>query len=606
MPSLEMDSHGIRAVADVGELLGDLLRHARDYKSTTSIEPPLERSDFGDLQSRLAGVFPAANAGTAQPTRSHQWAVLETAVRDIFGRLLAESSIDAPDFVKIWNLLDLLSVLEDLDMCDPALLFWLIEELLDSQTISGCRKVFDYLESRRQRITSKHFGPKKLVILRTCNELLRRLSRARDTAFCGRVFIFLFQSFPLGDKSSVNLRGEFHIENVTNYDDLDATKRNGVSADQMDIDGQPAASTPSEAKQTSSRHAPTNDTKSQGPLIDMDTLYPIFWSLQVNFSQPKTLFDRKNFAEFQSNLQSTLSALDYAQSQASSRSKQYDGGGSRAGQKRKRDPDGSDGADSFNPKYLTSRDLFELELSDLTFRRYILVQALIIMEFLLTLSAEAKEKLALVKVNNKSVTYSDQVLSDEETKWATGMKDKITAQLTSVFVSDGQYFHRIVATVLARDKNWVRWKIEGCPQIELPSVSAEQFAEAKKTIHRQVSKRYRSVAGSALSLDFLNNSNNESALDSLKVSSRSQLPEIDTFRGKIAEDDLEIDMPMTDKSKAEAIEGKASKSWRALRIAGRSRLADFDKIEDPDKIDIIFSNEEKNGETSEVETDTAQ
>lgn len=33
-------------------------------------------------------------------------------------------------------------------------MFWLIEELLDSQTIEGCKRVFDYLESRRERITA--------------------------------------------------------------------------------------------------------------------------------------------------------------------------------------------------------------------------------------------------------------------------------------------------------------------------------------------------------------------------------------------------------------------------------------------------------------------
>lgn len=39
------------------------------------------------------------------------------------------------------------------EQCEPGLIFWLIEELLDSQTIDGCRKVFDYLESRRERTT---------------------------------------------------------------------------------------------------------------------------------------------------------------------------------------------------------------------------------------------------------------------------------------------------------------------------------------------------------------------------------------------------------------------------------------------------------------------
>ena len=40
-----------------------------------------------------------------------------------------------------------------LEQCEPGLIFWLIEELLYSQTIDGCRKVFDYLESRRERNT---------------------------------------------------------------------------------------------------------------------------------------------------------------------------------------------------------------------------------------------------------------------------------------------------------------------------------------------------------------------------------------------------------------------------------------------------------------------
>src|SRR5687767_1511937 len=101
----------------------------------------------------------------------------------------------------MWNFLDLLSILSDDEQCDPALIWWLLEELLDSQTIAGCRIIFDYLESRREQLTAKHFKQKHLVILRSCNELLRRLSRAEDTAFCGRVYIFLFQSFPLGDPS---------------------------------------------------------------------------------------------------------------------------------------------------------------------------------------------------------------------------------------------------------------------------------------------------------------------------------------------------------------------------------------------------------------------
>jgi hypothetical protein len=46
------------------------------------------------------------------------------------------------------------SDLEKPEECDPALALWLIEELLDSQSIDGCRTVFEYLESRREKLVA--------------------------------------------------------------------------------------------------------------------------------------------------------------------------------------------------------------------------------------------------------------------------------------------------------------------------------------------------------------------------------------------------------------------------------------------------------------------
>ena len=47
-----------------------------------------------------------------------------------------------------------------------------------------------------------------------------------------------------------------------------------------------------------------------------------------------------------------------------------------------------------------------------------LVQALIIMDFLLSLTSKAKEKLATIKSQqNKSVMYMDQLLSDEDVRF---------------------------------------------------------------------------------------------------------------------------------------------------------------------------------------------
>lgn len=256
-------------------------------------------------------------------------------------------------------------MLSDSGKCEPALLFWLVEELLESQTIAGCRKIFDFLESRREKITAKHFEQKKLVILRTCNELLRRLSRAEDTAFCGRVFIFMFQSFPLGDKSSVNLRGEYHVENETAYDkDLPTP----VNSDKMEVDGQPngARGTPDPRAATKAVSFDGKKQAQAAKALTPDELYPVFWALQSSFSQPKKLFDISHFAGFKAGLEATMATFSSIKPEPARTNKQdKQGEEAKRGPKRKQEDEedeADDLADSYNPKYLTSRDLFELEV----------------------------------------------------------------------------------------------------------------------------------------------------------------------------------------------------------------------------------------------------
>lgn len=174
-----------------------------------------------------------------------------------------------------------------------------------------------------------------------------------------------------------------------------------------------------------------------------------------------------------------------------------------------------------------------------------------------------------------------------KTKWATEMKQTISDYLKRGI--DGPYFYRMVETVLARDKNWVFWKMASCPPIQREPVSPELFVEAKTTVQKSAtSKRLRPTPMGSVPLDFLRDTDDESSLDQLKTAERYQLPELESFQRKIADDDFEIDMPTNDQTKAAAIAGKASKSWRALRIAARSKLAAFDKIDDSKKVDIIF------------------
>lgn len=196
--------------------------------------------------------------------------------------------------------------------------------------------------------------------------------------FCGRVFIFLFPSFPLGDKSSVNLRGEFHTENVTTYDEI---KEPHAQEDEMDLGAQDEAkqpTTPAEAQQvevsTDSAEGnvktpkivisePTKKQPSSPAPVDLDALYPMFWRLQAYFSAPTKVFDPHHFASFKHGLETTLHTFKSVKTDVETSNASKGSEDTRRGVKRKRTVDGPELASSFNPKYLTSRDLFDLEVS---------------------------------------------------------------------------------------------------------------------------------------------------------------------------------------------------------------------------------------------------
>jgi THO complex subunit 1 len=217
-----------------------------------------------------------------------------------------------------------------------------------------------------------------------------------------------------------------------------------------------------------------------------------------------------------------------------------------------------------------------------------LAQALITLDFLLSLSPKAKEKLNTAKSLNKSVMYSDQVLSEDDSKWAIDMKKTISEYLRQFPTLEGPYFVRVMESALTRDKNWVRWKVENCPSIEMPRVSPQQFNEAK-AVARKMATNKRPYSGmGSLSLDFLAEDSDGDVMKKFRSKERCEAPKLMIFRGKIADDDFEIERSTDIQSRAAAIESKASKSWRALRVASKYKLAAFDKIDNPDKIDAIF------------------
>lgn len=184
-----------------------------------------------------------------------------------------------------------------------------------------------------------------------------------------------------------------------------------------------------------------------------------------------------------------------------------------------------------------------------------------------------------------------------QTTWAQEMKTSVSDYLKSG--PEGAFFYRMVETVLSRDKNWVRWKIESCPSISKPAFTAEDYVAARTSIRRNTTFKKRSHRG-ILDLSFLQDTNAESGLERFKDPSRYTIPSLMSFKSKISDDDFNIDMARdNEQEKHASTEAKASNTWRALRIASMSKLVAFDRIESWKNIDEIFRDDDK---AEEVET----
>lgn len=590
----------LEPVAEVIAKLHALLAKARSLKRETTIDPPLPTVDL----TRDVEAIHDGHSDDAAYDQAYRWATFDTAAREIFYALIISSDIESKDFVEVWNFIDILIFCGDAGICEPQLPCYILEELLDSQTIHGCRVVFDYLESSRDRLAQKDFHKKQLTFLRVGNELLRRLSRAEDAIFCGRVFFFLFQIFPLGDKSSVNMRGDFHTENVTKFENkLSDSKQDG---DHMDIDPAPLrtetetpkvetpAQTPQPPTRPGSKAVPIKAPSKEQPktveekVLDSSELYPIFWRLQQYFSEPTRLFTASDFLEFRRGLAATITKFKetptVAQTQTTER-----------GTKRKLGADGlTNGhaddtlADTYNPKYLTSRDLFDLELSDLAFQRHILVQALILIDFLLSLTDKAKKKLVTLPTPNKSLLYSF-TLTEEDTKWALTTRSNIREKLKETV--DGKFYERMVETVLARDRNWVRWKVESCPSIVRDPVPTALELEARagaKAATRP--RRVPEKPMGAMDLSFLDETAQNAAdgLEALKDPTRYTAPSIQDLVNGIKADELDAEMTIDEAEKASFENAMSNKRWRALRQARASRLSLLDRVEPGKSLEDVF------------------
>lgn len=146
-----------------------------------------------------------------------------------------------------------------------------MSDVFDTVTLDQCECLFSYVESNVSVWKeSWFFAACKNNLLRMCNDLLKRFSRAQNTVFCGRILLFLATFFPFSERSGLNIISEFNLENLTEFDaDANDEALDSVQSENIQVK------------------------------IDYN-LYTKFWALQDFYRNPNQCYDANNWKKFAS------------------------------------------------------------------------------------------------------------------------------------------------------------------------------------------------------------------------------------------------------------------------------------------------------------------
>uniref|UniRef100_A0A8D2PYW6 THO complex subunit 1 n=1 Tax=Zosterops lateralis melanops TaxID=1220523 RepID=A0A8D2PYW6_ZOSLA len=424
-------------------------------------------------------------------------------------------------------------------ICTASTPFVLLGDVLDCLPLDQCDKIFTFVEKNVATWKSNTFySAGKNYLLRMCNDLLRRLSKSQNTVFCGRIQLFLARLFPLSEKSGLNLQSQFNLENVTvfNTNEHESTlgqKHTEEREEGMDV----------EEGEMGDDEAPTSCS------IPIDyNLYRKFWSLQDYFRNPVQCYEKvswKTFLKYSEEVLAVFKSYKLDDTQAS---------------RKKLEELKTGGEHVYFAKFLTSEKLMDLQLSDSNFRRHILLQYLILFQYLKG------------QVKFKSSNY---VLTDEQSLWIEDTT-KAVYQLLSENPPDGERFSKMVEHILNTEENWNSWKNEGCPSF------VKERASFFFSFRPPDSKPMRPVRKRPAPEDFLGKGSNKKILmgneeltrlwnlcpdnmEACKSESREYMPTLEEFFEEAIE---QADPENMVENKYKAV-NNSNYGWRALRLLAR-------------------------------------
>ncbi|GAM29101.1 hypothetical protein SAMD00019534_122770 [Acytostelium subglobosum LB1] len=346
---------------------------------------------------------------------------VEIPLRQSLGQLFKS---DQTSIQQIDNLIQFIIYLFELGYIDTMLVY-LLEDMFDSNSISRSIQLFALLESRveffSQDALVSSTSKSKLVIIKICVELLRRLSKSTNPESCGRVLIFLAYLFPLSDPSGLNSKS---VNNLR-PDDL-------IRGDSL-IDGGDVA-------------MQVDSSISDTTTVDMN-FYKQFWALQSYFQNPYQLITNGPASGFVSGNAATLNKERWTHFTQS-----IDLVLTTFATHINLDELASLPKDHYFTKYLTNSNLMKLQLKDSIFRRNILTQLLFTFQFL------------------DVTSHKNPTLFTDEHKQSIQNQSIKAIKILSQTQPNGNQFAECLNMVLKRETNWIAWKRDqSCKSFEKPS-----------------------------------------------------------------------------------------------------------------------------------------
>ena len=360
--------------------------------------------------------------------------------------IASDGKLDDADLDLLLYLIDISIEALRVNMIPNPTPFTLISDLFDCLTIDRCENLFTYIECNTEIwMEPLLYNLAKIYLLRICNEFLRRLSRSQNTVLCGRIQLFLARLFPMSEKSALNLNNQFNLANITTF---------GLEEAEIDSPKNPADS---DASQTGK--------------VDIK-LYESLWSIQDYFRDPSQCYDNEKWRQLTSHSDVVLTSFKTIRLDDEIARGYL---GTNYTDDNEMDTNQFEFKESkYFTKFLTNPKLLELQLRDSLFRRHILLQYLVLFQYL---ECTTKSK------------PTQHIMKKEQTAWVLDTKSRVFSLLSET-PPNGEEFCEYVSKLLKREELWIDWKNEGCPPI---SVAGQGEGDKEVPVVRKDLKRKRKL-----------------------------------------------------------------------------------------------------------------